>query len=106
MNQVQIWNEAGFRSSIQNGGLVLVDFFSEWCGPCKLQAKTLEAMISDIPETVSVGKVDVSEAPSVAAEYRIVSIPTLLLFRDGAVLESHVGLCGRDELLAMLKKHL
>jgi len=106
MSRIQIWDETGFRSALQNGGLVLADFFSEWCGPCKIQAKTLESMIADIPETVSVGKVDVTAAPAVAAEYRIVSIPTLVLFKDGAVLESHTGLCGREELLALLKKHL
>ena len=106
MSRVQIWNEEEFRSAVRAGGLVLADFFSEWCGPCKIQAKTLEETIAEIPETVSVGKVDVTEAPAVAAEYMIVNIPTLVLFKDGAVLETHVGLCGREELLALLKNHL
>ena len=106
MNKVELWDEAGFRTAVRSGGLVLTDFLSEWCGPCKLQAKTLEETIGEIPETVKVGKLDITAAPSAAAEYGITAIPTLILFRDGAVLESSTGLCGKEKLLAMLKKHL
>ena len=106
MNKVLEWDEAGFREAVGSGGPVLVDLFSEWCGPCKLQAKTLEETIPEIPETVKVGKLDITAAPSAAAEYGVTAIPTLLLFRDGAVVETCVGLCGKEKLLAMLKKHL
>ena len=106
MNKVQVWDEAGFRAAVRSGGLVLADVFSEWCGPCKVQSKTLEEMTAEIPETVSVGKIDVTAAPSAAAEYGISAIPTLILFRDGAVAETHTGLCGKEKILALLKKHL
>lgn len=106
MNKVQVWDEAGFRAAVGSGGLVLADFFSEWCGPCKVQAKTLEETVPEIPEAVTVGKIDITAAPSAAAEYGITAIPTVILFRDGAVLESNTGLCGKEKLLAMLKKHL
>ena len=105
MSTVQIWDEAGFRTAVRSGGLVLADFYSEWCGPCKIQAETLSGMSADIPENVQIGKVDVEAAPGVAAEFGIVSIPTLILFKDGAAVETHVGLCSRDKLLAMLKKY-
>lgn len=106
MNKVQVWDEAGFREAVKSGGPVLADFFSEWCGPCKRQAKTLEEAVPEIPETVKVGKLDITAAPTAAAEYGITSIPTLILFRDGAAAETCVGLCGKEKLLAMLKKHL
>ena len=106
MNKVQVWDEAGFRTAVKSGGLVLADFFSEWCGPCKLQAKTLEETVPEIPETVQVGKLDITAAPSAAAEYGVSVIPTLILFRDGAAVETCTGLCGKEKLLAMLKKYV
>ena len=106
MNDVQVWDEAGFRAAVSAGNLVLADFFSEWCGPCKLQAKLLDEVTAEIPETVAVGKIDITTSPSAAAEYGITTIPTLMLFRNGAVLETCTGLCSREKLLAMLKKHL
>lgn len=106
MSRIQLWDEAGFRAAVSSGRPVLADFFSEWCGPCKLQAKVLEETVSEIPETVTVGKLDITAAPAAAAEYGVTAIPTLILFRDGAVLESCTGLCSREKLLALLKKHL
>ena len=106
MNKVQVWDEAGFRAAVSSGDLVLADFYSEWCGPCKIQAKNLDETIAEIPETVRVGKIDITEAPSAAAEYGITVIPTLMLFRDGTILETCTGVCSRENLLALLKKHL
>ena len=106
MNKVQHWDEAGFRDAVRSGGLILADFYGEWCGPCKVQAKTLDEVTASLPETVTVGKIDISSSPSVAAEYGVTAIPTLILFRNGAVLEVSTGLCSREKLLAMLKKYL
>lgn len=83
-------------------GPVLIDFFANWCGPCKMLAPAVHALAEDKPE-LKVFQVDVDEAPELAAKFRVMSIPTLVLMKDGAVVKTSVGAVSRarlDELAA------
>jgi len=80
---------------------VLVDFWAPWCGPCKGLAPTIDEIAGEQSE-VKVGKVNVDEQPELARKYRIMSIPTLILFRDGEVVRREVGGKSKEEILDMI----
>ncbi len=83
---------------------VLVDFWAEWCGPCKMIAPILEELASEYDGKVKVGKVNIDEYQSIATEYGIRAIPTLLIFKYGEVAEQVVGLRSKRDLKANLDK--
>jgi thioredoxin 1 len=70
---------------------VVVDFFAEWCGPCKAMAPALEQVAAELKGKVKVVKIDVDQNPEVTQNYRIQAMPTLMLFKDGKVANQHVG---------------
>ena len=78
---------------------VLVDFYADWCGPCKMMAPAIEKIAEELEETVKVGKVNVDDAPEIAEEFGIMSIPTLLIFENGEVIHKHVGVTEKSVLL-------
>jgi len=83
---------------------VLVDFWAEWCGPCKMIAPILDELADEYSGRVIIGKVNVDEHQSLAAEYGVRGIPTLLLFQNGQVAEQIVGARGKRDLKASLDK--
>jgi thioredoxin 1 len=85
---------------------VLVDFWAPWCGPCRQIAPTIEAMAGDYAGRVKIGKVNVDDNSEVAARYGINSIPTLLLFKGGAVVEQRSGMASRAELNKLVDAQL
>jgi thioredoxin 1 len=85
---------------------VLVDFWAEWCGPCKMMAPTVDAIATEYAGKLKVGKLDVDVNGGTAMRYNIRGIPTLLLFKGGRVVEQRVGAVGRSEVLKMLKAHV
>ncbi len=85
---------------------VLVDFWAEWCGPCRMLAPTFEKLAQNFGNDVTFAKVNVDELPEVAGQYAVRSIPTLILFRDGRVAETIVGLTSYDKLAGMLRRHV
>ena len=80
----------------------LVDFWADWCGPCKMVAPIIEEIAKELKDA-KVGKVNVDEQSELAAEYRIMSIPTLMVFKDGAVVKKAVGAVSKAEILNLLK---
>ena len=84
---------------------VLVDFWAEWCGPCRMIAPTVEALAAENAGKVTVGKLNVDNNPNTAMQFGVRSIPTLLVFKGGEVVESVVGLADKGQLQALLDKH-
>lgn len=92
-----------FKSTIENTDKpVLVDFFAEWCMPCKMFAPILDKVAEKIGDAAIIAKVNVDEAEAVAMEYRVASIPTIILFKSGVEAERHVGAMSAGEVLNLL----
>lgn len=102
---MKIVNEAEFKEEIKTG-LVLVDFFATWCGPCRMMAPIMDEIAAELGNKVKVFKVDVDESESIARQYGIMSIPTIILFEDGEVRKKHVGLWQKDEAVDTVKSYL
>ena len=86
-------------------GVVLVDFWAPWCGPCKMIAPVLEELDGEVEGKATIVKVDVDENQATAGKYEVMSIPTLLLFKDGEVMEKVVGFQPKEALSALIEKH-
>jgi thioredoxin 1 len=85
---------------------VVVDFWAEWCGPCKMIAPILDEIASEHAGKLSVAKLNVDENPDVARRYDVMSIPTLIVFKDGSAQKRLVGAKGKGQLLAELEEFL
>jgi len=95
-------NDKTFNSEI-NSEIVLVDFYADWCGPCKMLAPILESLNED-RANIKIVKVNVDEAHDIAKSYGIMSIPTLILFKNGKMVSKKVGLCSKDSIVEMINE--
>ena len=96
-----------FAEAIQNAELpVLVDFWATWCGPCRMIAPIVEEIADTFDGRLDVYKIDVDEAEQAAMQYGIMSIPTLMVFKNGEEQERIVGYRSKDELVSVLEKYL
>ena len=104
---VQTFTDGNFDDDVlKSGAPVLVDFWAEWCGPCKRLGPTVDALATEYAGKVKVGKLDVDSNGSTAMRYNIRGIPTLLLFKGGNVVEQRVGAVGKSELTKMIECHV
>ena len=100
-----VLNEQNFNEEISSG-VTLVDFWAEWCGPCQMMLPILEELSTKMEGKAKIAKVNVDENPSIAAQFRVMSIPTLIVFKDGQAVEQMVGVQQADQLEAVLNKYL
>lgn len=95
--------EENFRAEVlESSQLVLVDFWAEWCMPCRAFSPILEALAEELAGTIKVGKLNIDEHPAIATQYNVRSIPTVLIFRNGVLVETIVGAVAKS----MLKRRL
>ena len=99
---VQHFNQASFNNAISGNHLVLVDFWATWCGPCRMLAPVIEQLGAQYEGKVVVGKVDTDEQPALAMQFGIMSIPTVILFKDGKEVERKVGVMPAQAYTQML----
>ena len=97
--------DSNFKGEIESG-LTLVDFWAPWCGPCRMIAPVVEEIASQYEGKVKVGKVNVDDNQQTAMQFRVMSIPTLILFKDGQPVEGVVGAQPKRAFEALLDKHL
>ena len=103
--KVKVFTDSNFDQETRSG-VVLVDFWAEWCGPCRRLAPTVEQLATDYDGRATVAKLNVDENPSVPGRFMIRGIPTLLLFKNGELAETLVGLAPKEEIARLIDKHL
>lgn len=90
------------QEALEANGLVVVDFYADWCGPCKMMAPVIEELAGQYNGSVKIGKLNVDENPDTARKYRVMSIPTILLLKNGEVLDTVVGALSKAQLEAKI----
>jgi len=106
MKPVEVTDTNFQKEVLQSQIPVLVDFWAAWCGPCKIIAPIVEEIANELSGKMKVGKVDVDNNPTISMQYGIRSIPTLLVFKGGAVVEQIIGAVPKKNLLEKLSQHV
>lgn len=101
---VNIFNEENFESEVVNSEkTTIVDFYADWCGPCKIMSPVIDKIAEENAETIKVGKVNVDENQELAMKYNVMSIPTILVFKNGTILKTFVGVTTKEEIEEVIK---
>ena len=104
---VQTFTDGNFETTVlKAGGPVLVDFWAEWCGPCKRLGPTIDQLAAEYNGKVTVGKLNVDDNPSITMRYMVRGIPTVMLFKGGQIVDQVVGLVDKGTLKQMLDRHI
>ena len=103
---VQLTDDSFEADVLKSSGLVLVDFWAEWCGPCKMIAPVLDDIAVEYDGKVTVGKLNIDENSDTPPKYGVRGIPTLLLFKDGEIADTKVGALSKTQLKEFLDKNL
>ncbi|MEK7558136.1 MAG: thioredoxin [Patescibacteria group bacterium] len=103
------FTDQNFQEEVENENnkLVLVDFSAPWCGPCRLLSPIIDELIEECTnKDVKIGKVNIDESQIVTEKYGIMSVPTIMLFKNGKTIEQINGYCSKDALIEVIDKHL
>ncbi len=95
-----------FKSAISASPLALVDFWATWCNPCRMIAPIVEAISDEFDGSLDVFKLDVDESPETAVEHGVMSIPTIIIFKNGTEAERVVGYRSKEDLIAIIQKYM
>lgn len=102
---IKVLNKTNFNETVNNADkVVLVDFYADWCGPCKMLAPTINKLAEENTDSVDVYKVDIDQNMELAQQYGIMSIPTVVIFKDGRVIAQEVGVRPKHSYEAILDK--
>jgi len=104
-DKVKTFSDSNFDEETRKG-VVLVDFWAEWCGPCRRLAPTVDALADEYDGRATVAKLNVDDNPAVPSRFMIRGIPTMLLFKDGQLADTIVGLTAKEDISRMIDKHL
>jgi thioredoxin 1 len=100
-------NDNNFKEEVLGSAIpVLVDFWAPWCMPCKMVEPSVAALSNEYDGKIKVCRINVDEAPEIATEYKIISIPTLCLFKNGKVADQLIGALPKSDIEAMIKPHI
>ncbi|PYI53847.1 thioredoxin [Paenibacillus flagellatus] len=99
-------SDQSFKTEVESTGTVLVDFWAPWCGPCKMIAPVLEDLDKEMGDQVKIAKVNVDDNPESASRFGVMSIPTLIVFKDGQPVDKVVGFQPKDALKSVVGRHL
>jgi len=101
------FSDSDFEEKVLKNDLpVLVDFFAEWCGPCKMAAPIIDELAEEYAGKVVIGKIDVDQNQEVAGKYGVMSIPTVIMFKDGQEVDRMIGFAGKAGYEQMIKKQI
>ena len=103
---MKVATNTNFNELLQDNKLVIVDFWATWCGPCRMLSPILDQVEEEMPDQITVVKVNVDDADEIAAQYRIMSIPTLLFVKNGEIVDKTVGAMPKPALLEKIKANL
>lgn len=106
MKPIEVTDSSFDNEVVKSASPVLVDFWAEWCGPCKMIAPVVEEIAKDYDGKLKVAKVDVDSNPQSAGKFGVRSIPTLLLFKDGQVVDQIIGAVPKRHLIEKIEKHV
>jgi thioredoxin 1 len=98
-------NKTEFKEHVESSAIALVDFWAQWCGPCRNMHKVLEEIDVEYAHTLKMYKVNIDECPDVATDYQIMSIPTFILFVGGQMIDRKVGGMDKTTLVEWIKSH-
>ena len=98
MNVIELTNENFDEEVLKSDKTVLVDMYATWCGPCKMQAPIIEKIAEEQADKIKVAKIDIDLSPEIAIKYGVMSIPTLLIIKNGEVTKQFVGLTDKKEI--------
>ncbi len=100
---VKVIDDSNFDSEVlASGKTCLIDFFATWCGPCKIMSPIVDEIADEMTD-ITVGKVDVDEAPELAMQFGVMSIPTIIVFKNGEIAETFIGVTDKENIVNALK---
>ena len=100
---VNQFNEENFEEEVLKAeGTVLVDFYADWCGPCKMMSPIIDSIAEEAEKNIKVGKINVDENPYLAEKYNVMSIPTIMVFKAGNPVKTFVGVTSKSQILEAL----